>query len=349
MVIFRADSNSNIGLGHVMRCLSIADAFQKAGETCLFVTAGHELHKTIEDRGHENLVLDSQYDHLDAELCKFKKTISDCAVRVIFIDSYYVTDNYLNSLRHFCSERHITLVYIDDILAFPYSCDVILNYNIYASAYKYKNLYEKHSEPVFLLGTTYAPLRAEFQNLSDRVVNKDGNNIFISTGGADFEHIGLELVKNIVMRGEWGNCKFHFVLGMLNEDKGEICSLAEGQENIILYEGIKDMSKLMQSCDVAVSAAGSTLYELCSTQTPTISYILADNQILGANGFEEKGVLKCAGDIRKLGASVLSKKILSESLKLLHNYEEQCAIASRMKSVIDGKGSDRIVQKMTEI
>ena len=349
MILFRADGNSNIGLGHVMRCLSIADAFKKAGEKCLFVTADHGLHNTIVDRGHKNLVLNSNYDHMENELEALKQTIGTEQVNVVFVDSYYVMDSYLKSLGQFCAKRHIMLVYIDDVLAFPYPCDVVLNYNIYANIEDYKHLYRDHSEPDFLLGAAYAPLRAEFQNLSDEPVNHVGKNILISTGGADFEHIGLEIVKTIIVHKEWENYKFHFIVGTMNEDKDEIISLAKGQENIVLYHGVKKMAELMRSCDIAISAAGSTLYELCSTHTPTITYILADNQIPGANGFEEKGVLTSAGDIRILGAGALSEKLLSESIKLVDDYDERCAIASRMKSVVDGKGADRIVQKITEL
>ncbi len=349
MILFRADGNSNIGLGHVMRCLSIADAFKNAGESSLFITADNELHKTIKDRGHKNIVLDSEYDHIENELEGLKQAIDARDVDVVFVDSYYVTERYLRELWQFCASKYITLVYIDDVLAFPYLCDILLNYNIFAKEEDYKKLYKGHTVPTLLLGTQYAPQRAEFQGLSDRNVKESAKDILISTGGADSEHIGLEIIKSIISHPEWKGYRFHFIVGMMNSDKDEIESLSEGKENVILYKRVKKMSELMQTCDVAISAAGSTLYELCSTQTPTITYILADNQIPGAKGFKDAEVLQCAGDIRDIGASALAETLIAVATELCDDYSKRQEIAQKMKMVIDGKGSERIVEEVTEI
>ena len=109
------------------------------------------------------------------------------------------------------------------------------------------------------------------------------------------------------------------------------------------------MSELMQKCDVAISAAGSTLYELCVTQTPAITYILEDNQVPGAKGFEDEGVLKCAGDLRELGVDTLVDKMLSEAINLADSYEERLSIAAKMKKIIDGKGAERIAQEIKRL
>lgn len=349
MILFRADGNSNIGLGHVMRCLSIADAFKNSGESCLFITADNELHKIIKDRGHKNLVLDSEYDHMDTELGGLKQAIDSRDVDVVFVDSYYVTEHYLRELWQFCSRKYITLVYVDDVLSFPYPCDVLLNYNIYAKDEDYKKLYKNHALPTLLMGTKYTPQRAEFQDLPDRKVKEDAKDILISTGGADSEHIGLEIIKFIHSHSDWNDYRFHLVVGMMNSDRNEIESLSEGKDNIIIYKRVKNMSELMQSCDVAVSAAGSTLYELCSTQTPTITYILADNQIPGAEGFENAGVLHCAGDIRDIGASALAEKMINDAIALCNGHSKRKEIAQKMKTVIDGKGAERVVDEVTEV
>ena len=349
MVLFRADGNSSIGLGHVMRCLSIADAFKKTGESCLFITADNKLHKTIKDRGHKNLVLDSEYDHMEDELDKIKQTIAARDVDILFVDSYYVTERYLRELWKYCASKNVVLVYIDDVLAFPYPCDALLNYNIYAKEYDYRSLYKDYALPTLMIGTKFTPQREEFQGLSDRIVKEDAKEIFVSTGGADSEHIGLEIIKTIISHYDWDDYNFHLVVGMMNSDKDEIESLSEGRDNIILYKRVKKMSELMQFCDVAVSAAGSTLYELCSTQTPTITYILADNQISGAEGFENAGVLHCAGDIRNIGASTLAENMIKDAIELCKNYKERQEISKIMKTVIDGKGADRVVEAVTEV
>ena len=348
MIIFRTDGNSDIGLGHVMRCLSIADAFKENGESCLFITADNKLHKTIKERGHKNQVLGTEYNHMEDELEQFLEEIEKRDVQIIFVDSYYVTEHYLQTLWQFCAMKYITLVYIDDVLAFPYPCDVLLNYNIYACDKDYQKLYAGHSIPELLLNTSYQPIRTEFKNLPNRVVREEGKDILISTGGADAEHMGLEIVKTIIAHDDWKGHNFHFIIGMMNNDAEEIETLVDGKDNIILHRRVKKMSELMQSCDVAISAAGSTIYELCSTQTPSLTYILADNQISGAEGFEKKGILKSAGDIREIGARNLAEKVLSDAVALANDYEKRIEIASRMATIVDGKGTERIVEAVSE-
>lgn len=348
MIVFRADGNASVGLGHVMRCLSIANAFSLTGTQCLFITADYAVNNIIIRCGYENLVLDSEYNKMEDELGSFKDEIEKREVEAIFVDSYYITDQYLQELHAFCEKKQIALVYIDDVLAFHYSCDVLINYNIYADLLDYRNLYHHYCEPIFLLNTSYAPIRTEFQNLPDRTVKEIADCILVSTGGADSEHIGFEIVKSIIAHKDWDGISFHFVVGVMNPDKDRICALAADSNNIIIDYNVKEMSELMQSCDVAVTAAGSTMYELCATQTPSITYVLADNQIPGAAGFEKTGVLSSVGDIRELGAKALVDKLLNEAVRLLGDYDRRKDIARKMKAVVDGKGAMRIVKRVNE-
>nr|MCR5748365.1 hypothetical protein [Lachnospiraceae bacterium] len=335
MILFRADGNSSVGSGHIMRCLSIADAAKDKGIECLFVTAGNEFSGIIEKRGFKDIVLGTDYRDMDSELEKLEEIILERKPEVVFVDSYFVTEAYLSSLKKTAHEvrtevneveetvqevreavRDVNrqgggkLVYIDDVLSFPYPCDVLINYNIYAEREKYLELYqgkEKTGIPEMLLNTEYAPLRKEFRpdniiadkpvrNMNeDRALNdnsvsnvnieSDDNevaDILVSTGGADSEHLMIELVRAVKKIG----CDrvFHFVVGAANEDKKEIYGEALGEKNIVLHENVTQMAELMRSCKVAISAAGSTLYELCATKVPTITYILADNQMPGADG-----------------------------------------------------------------
>lgn len=345
MIVFRVDGNSSIGLGHIMRCLSIADVYKKEGYSSLFITSDNELHQMIVDRGHSCLSLDSNYDHMEEDINQLKIEINKRDVETVYVDSYYVTALYLSSMSSFCKENNITLVYIDDILAFPYSCDILINYNIYAEIDDYKRLYSSDN-PVFLLGLKYIPQRLEFQGLEQRIINKNAKNIFVSTGGADSQHIGVEIVKSIISHRNSNDFIFHFILGVLNPDKDEIIQLSQNHNNIILYNNNKNMAKLMKSCDVAISAAGSTLYELCATQTPTVSYTIADNQLLGANCFEKSGLIHNVGNIKDYNAKDLADKIINASIELCNDYDQRKKIIDNMRDIVDGRGADRIVQKV---
>lgn len=158
-------------------------------------------------------------------------------------------------------------------------------------------------------------------------------------------HISLELAEEIRKRAEV-DIAFHFIVGAMNQDKEFIYDRAKDCPNIVLHENVRNMSALMQFCDVAISAAGSTLYELCATQTPAITYILADNQIPGAEGFERHGVLQCAGDVRQLGTQRLAKRLLESAVELCGNYSGRCQIARQMSQVVDGRGAERIAESI---
>lgn len=385
MFIFRADGNPETGAGHIMRCLSIADAAAAEFVPCMFVTADGNFSATITERGHEAVILDTDYSYMEGELEKeqFQNIIKKYRPTALIVDSYFVTCRYLLVLKKLCKEINCRLVYIDDVLAFPYPVDCLINYNIYGpdKRTEYERMYleavngpEKEQSPgsekicnleepfnssltfkalsgccpCFLLGPEFAPLRAEFSNLPDRMVNCQAKNVLISTGGGDCEHLSIRLTEYIIKDSSLARFHFHLIIGTMNQDLSVIQKMADSIPNITLHYNVTDMQHLMSSCDVAISAAGSTLYELCAAQTPVITYILADNQVSGAEGFERHGVLKCAGDIRVVGAEKLAADVIKAAVGLADDYEERVRISSAQKRLLDGNGAERIIRSLKE-
>ena len=135
---------------------------------------------------------------------------------------------------------------------------------------------------------------------------------------------------------EFPGVNFHFVIGALNPRIEAIKKLS-GQ-NIIFHVNEQNMSKLMRDCDVAVSAAGSTLYELCACGTPSVTYVLADNQIDAAEMFGRLKIMINAGDCRKNDdiASVIIESLLGM------NESVRSEMSAKMQSLVDGNGAMRI-------
>lgn len=345
-ILFRADAGPSIGLGHIMRCLSVADAAASFEQQALFILADDMAQGLVASRGYPSIVLGTAYHNLEGETERVRSIIAEKKPGALVVDSYFVTERYLSALLHICRSVGCMQVYMDDVPAFPYPCDMLLNYNIYAPGADYKGLYQGTEDvPGFLLGTSFAPLRREFQNLPPRMVRRQGRDIFISTGGSDYEHITLEFADEIRKRAA-GEDIFHVIVGAMNGDKELIYDKAKDCPNMVLHENVENVSALMQTCDVAISAAGSTLYELCATQTPAITYILADNQIPGAEGFEHHGVLQCAGDVRQMGTHRLVKMLLESAIELCGDYSARCRIVGKMSGVVDGRGAERIAKKI---
>lgn len=346
-ILFRADANPSIGFGHIMRCLSIADAAKAFHQEAVFLLADPAVQELVRARGFRTAVLGTDYKSMESETEKVGAVIEKYRAGILFVDSYFVTEQYLNTLWNMCRRVNCRLVYMDDVLAFPYPCDVLINYNIYGPDADYDGLYKgaEHT-PEFLLGTSFAPLRSEFQNLKSRAVRRQGKHILISTGGSDSEHMTLALVEEIKKRED--SVTFHIVIGAMNADRDTVSVRAEKVKNIVLHENVSNMSELMQEADAAVSAAGSTLYELCAAQTPAVTYILADNQIPGAEGFARRGILKNCGDVRVFGSRELAKRLVQEAVSLCGQYDRRCRIAENMSGVVDGRGAERIVKAIVK-
>lgn len=350
MLLFRVDANSDIGIGHVMRCISIADAALEEGERSVFLTASTGFEGVITQHGHECQILGTNYTDMLPELRQIRRLIEVYSPDALIVDSYYVTWNYLVHLQQFCHEVGSKLIYLDDVLAFAYPCDILVNYNIYGPEKEkdYNRLYStrKTNLPTLLLGPKYVPLRSEFRNIPKKKLRERVRNILVSTGGSDPEHMNLKIIETIKeyeKKNQALDVCFQVVIGAMNKDKKKIEEASKGVSRIVLHHNISDMSTLMQSCDIAISATGSTIYELCATQTPSSTYILADNQILGAKSFERHGILKNCGDVRDSSPKELSEKLLKETIKLAKNYREREQIAIRMGKIVDGYGAKRIV------
>ena len=334
MILFRADGNSQLGSGHIMRCLSLADALQEKGFCSTFVVAELCMQSLVQKRGYECRVLGSTYDHMDEELPMFLQLLEERRPACVILDSYYVTSEYMTAV-----SSEFPLVYIDDLNMFDYPADLIINYMLYADKLDYSQ------NKNYLLGQQYALLRKEFQNVPRRRASAQVNHVLLSTGGADWEHVALQCVQYL-RKQPTDSMTYHVILGAMNQDVAEIERLAGGCANIVLHRTVTDMRSLMLQCDVAISAGGTTLFELCACGIPTVTYVLADNQIMNVEAFETEGLMLCAGDIRNDERFV---EHIFECLEtLVQDHSLRLHISEKMQELVDGKGAARIAKAILE-
>ncbi len=326
MILIRADANEKIGTGHIMRCLSLARTFAEKHEEVVFITADHNGDDLISE--FRIICLDTEWYDMDSEIGKMISIIRDTCPIALLVDSYFVTQRYFESL------SGITKVaYIDDVNKACWDVRFLINYNIYGKILNY-SAYKKKATKL-LLGMQYAPLRAEFKNRPSHFIRGEIKDILVSAGGADPEGVVEQLIREICPM--WNATNFHFVIGALNSRIDEIKKLENG--NIILHINEQHMSDLMENCDVAISAAGTTLYELCSIGVPTITYVLADNQLLAATQFHKDGIMINAGDCREDNGFMVRIQKKLETL----SYGTRKNMSQKMQSLVDGRGTERIV------
>lgn len=334
MIYIRVDANEIIATGHVMRCMAIANALEKLGEHVTFLTADEKGKELIAKNGYEVICLHSQWDALENELDILVKVLKEEKAEKLIVDSYRVTDKYLKTL-----SSHAKVIYIDDLDAFEYPCDKIINYAVYADTCSYAKKSNMHN----LLGPSYMPMRENFCNMSKKHISSKIEHILFLSGGADKEHF----VKHFLEKFKEQDQKYQLTIisGVYNEDYEELCKLVEGERNITLKRNVQNIEEYMKKADVAISAGGTTLYELCACGTPTISYMLADNQRKNVEAFQKLGLIPYCGDVRK--EDVL-EKIFCRLKKWQGKKEEREEISLKMQKLVDGNGAKRLAKAILE-
>ena len=329
MILIRADANEQIGTGHIMRCLSIAEALVSHGESVEFVTADDKGKQMIEQNGFPAECLGTNWVEMDNEIVVFTELIKKEKPLILIVDSYYVTKQYFEAL-----SAYTRIIYIDDMNIQTWDVDYLINYNVYADTFDYSD-YESTNTKL-LMGLAFAPLRSEFRNIPKHVIKDEVTDVLVSAGGADPERVTERILNELCPL--WPDVVFHFVIGALNPRIKEITETR--MKNAVYHVNERNMSDLMQRCDVAIAAAGTTIYELCACGIPTVTYVLANNQIEAAEQFHNKSIMFNAGDCRK--NTEFNNNINTWFNILLKDKNKRIEFSETMQNMVDGKGADRI-------
>lgn len=336
MIWIRADGGKDIGSGHIMRCLSIADALRQLGAQVCFLMADASAVPLLEKRGQEYRVLNSSWRRPETELSLLPEIFGSGEGDVFLADSYYVTAEYLRRVGDY-----MPVCYVDDRGLQGLPVDLLINYNIFADAALYDTT-ESAGPTAYLLGVEYAPLRREFQELAYEVRDR-ARRVLITTGGSDPYDLAGQLVKLALAEPGARHLEYHVVSGAYNEHLPQLQKLEEANENVHVYSNVENMWELMQSCDVAVTAGGSTMYELSAVGVPCVCFSFVDNQEGIVQGFRRRDLVCFGGDYLAQGEQMLQEAVarvslLAESRELRQYYSE------RQRRLVDGKGAVRIAE-----
>ena len=341
MFYIRADANEIIGTGHIMRCMSIAEEMRSRGIEVIFITADNFPDEIIFSRKFQSICLNSKWEDLDNEVNVLSRLIRNKKIHIILIDSYFITYKYLQEI---C--KLVKVIYIDDLGEINYPVDVLINYNIYAKGINYKKLLDDGNTKL-LLGEKYVPLRSEFHNIKTSFREKV-QSVLISTGGADNYNITGKLLKNIINVPDFSDIQFYVISGKLNSGVNKLLDMEKAYNNIHICQNVIYVSEIMCKCDVAISACGLTMYELCACGVPVLTFSFADNQIPGLNGFEEKELaVNCGGWCK--GMEMVISNICVRLKEFILNTCLRKKMYTKIINLIDGNGSKRIVNEIMNI
>lgn len=341
-IFFRVDGNEIIATGHVMRCISIAKQAIRYHCQVVFVTADDKMHSLIEQQGFVCNSLHSKWNDLESETEQMLSYIDQNKVKLLFVDSYYVTEAYLQAL-----SCHTRVVYLDDLNRFVYPVHTVVNYGIWSMRLYDKERYKKQQlETNFLLGARYIPLREEFENVKYQV-HSTVKKVLVTTGGTDQLHVSEKLLEAVMREADLNGLEYHVIVGCFNKNKDKLYQIAEKYKSVCLHENVTNMAWWMQQCDVAISASGTTLYELAACGIPTICLEVADNQ-RGAEQWERDGYMFYAGNAMT-DMDKCVRRCVEELIILKDNRERRMNKSRKMQTLVDGLGAERIAKYLLSI
>lgn len=326
-IAFRADGGSIIGMGHIMRTLVLARELAKTNDVFYVCRKDYPLtekyKKGIEKVRAEGfkIILINE----DIVINELSKIEADCLIT----DSYDVNEEYFNKTKKLFTKTG----YVDDLNIYYYNVDFIINQNIA------ENKYKCNEDTLLFLGTDYIMLREEFRNSKPNQIKTDIKNVLITMGGADPYNFTLKLLKCIKDL----HYNFHVIIGpsFSNVDKIEL--EIKNNENIKLHFNA-NMIEIMKKNDIAISATGSTLYELGTLGIPTLGVILADNQEGVAKEMHKCGLIINLGWYDKIEKNEIVDAIIRISDS---NLREKMS-ASTIKK-INKNGAEKLCREIEKI
>lgn len=337
MIGIRADANEIVATGHIMRCITIAKELQKRDEEVIFFLADEYGVSMLKEQDMPCFIMHTNWENPKEEQEMLCREIGSRGITAMLFDSYRFDKEYFECLQNRL-EHKIRMAYIDDLFEDVYPVDVIINYNAYHTQFPYKETYEKiHAE--LCLGPSFVPLREEFGR-SDISAGKD-KSVLLSCGGGDVLQSLYGILKKAVGDKRFADVIFHVIVGRYHQKKELLEELAQTHDNIILHHNVSNMAELMEESRIAVSAAGTMLYELCAMERPTVFFVTADNQRYDSDFFAENERMLFAGDFREETESCIGC-ILDGMDRLLSDGNLCNEMKEKLRDVTDGRGAGRI-------
>lgn len=329
MIFIRTDSNLTISGGHIMRCLAIAKELMKLGIPVCFLIADTNPVHILDESGVPYVILYSNWMDLSIETEQVRKLLEKENHPVLLIDTYQITKEYVNKLHPYCK-----IAYLGSKLEPLGELDLLINYSSAIDYDFYKNNYDNRT--TLLLGPLYTPLREEFQNIKP-MYREQVARILVTTGNTDRYHMVDTLIRDLYSMTKIKQIKLDVIVGPMFEDKDELHKKYDNDPNVILHDNVKSMAEIMKTCDLAISANGTTVYELSAVGLPTISFAMVEEQVKSAKALSDQGVIDYCGHSYE-NPSECVKQIIKRTLHYLINNKERIELAKKAHKLIGGNG-----------
>ncbi|MBF8748651.1 UDP-2,4-diacetamido-2,4,6-trideoxy-beta-L-altropyranose hydrolase [Pseudomonas monteilii] len=357
-ITFRTDASIDIGTGHVMRCLTLANALRELGHQCVFISREHSgnLCSLIEGEGFKvhrlplekkspdtNLLhsswLGGSQTH-DAELCQC--IIAEFSPDWIVVDHYALDFNWEIAV----SREGCRLLVIDDLADRKHKCDILLDQNLGKTTRHYELLVPHGC--ITLTGPTNALLRPEFSSFrTDSLTRRRQGTlreVMITLGGVDAENFTDKILEALARCALPDDIKFTVVLGVMAP---HFESLTERVGSypwpVSVLRGIKNMAQRMMAADLIIGAGGGTSWERCCLGVPSLLVVLADNQKFAVSSLCESGAAKF------IDLTLPLESQLQAAFDSMLQGDQLKVMSQSASMICEGRGVDRLIETMLAV
>ncbi|OQW88130.1 MAG: UDP-2,4-diacetamido-2,4,6-trideoxy-beta-L-altropyranose hydrolase [Rhodoferax ferrireducens] len=375
-IAFRADASLQMGSGHVMRCLTLADALREQGAQCHFISRAHPGHlmEVIRQRGYMTNWLVAPVQQSQAAIKNIATAVPDAqpnqqpepfhaawlgntwqtdatdtaAVLASLQPDWLVVDHYALDQRweEAVAPHYKKLMVIDDLADRAHLCDVLLDQNLGRQQQDYAKLVPARCQ-VFT-GPQYALLRPEFAtlraySLQRRLAQIGIGKLLITMGGVDQDNATGQVLQALKTCALPANCRITVVMGLTAPWLQKVQELASQMPwPTDVQVNVNDMAQRMADSDLAIGAAGSSSWERCCLGLPTLMVVLADNQREAATHLQNSGSAHCFA----LNGS-MQEDLKAQLQSLVNDPAQLSQMATCARAITNGLGVDQVVTAIT--
>lgn len=336
-IAFRVDTSIEIGTGHLMRCLALAQAWQHAGGDVIFVMATETpaLEARLKSEGMEIVYIPVQIGSVEdaRETVNLTRRLN---ADWVVVDGY----NFGGEYQQIIKDNGLRLLMVDDYgHAEHYYADIVLNQNISAD----EGLYVKR-EPYtqLLLGVKYTLLRREFWQWREwkREIPTVARKVLVTLGGSDPDNVTLKVIQALQLV-EVDNLEAVVVVGGSNPHYEQLKSVCfDAKFPVHLKRNVTNMPEVMAWADVAIAAGGTTTWELAFMGLPCIILVLADNQRAIASELDKTKIAVNLGWYKDVSATEIGSVVT----QLLINTDTRAEVVKNSRKLVDGEGCKQILR-----
>lgn len=372
-VAFRADASLQMGSGHVMRCLTLADALKAQGADCHFISREHPGHllEVIRQRGYK---VNSLVAPVQPAQTAIKNIVNQAhsaqqepahtawlgstwqadaqetaAILAALQLDWLAVDHYALDRRweEVLAPHYRKLLVIDDLADRPHRCDLLLDQNLGRQPQDYAALVPAHCQ--LLIGPHFALLSPKFAvlrpySLQRRQTQPALRHLLITMGGVDRSDATGQVLRALKTCALPADCRITVVMGLTApwlQNVRELAAQMPWPTEVVV--NVNDMAQRMADSDLAIGAAGSTSWERCCLGLPTLMVVLAENQQLGAQALEAAHAARLIGSVSEVSGQ------LPVAAAELIDSDCQSRMSLAASAITDGQGVEQVLKAMEVI